>query len=593
MIAKIYLLISTCRTLLGFVMSTILFVGCSSKIRISDYSKYNTMDSSFIKTYENDSLKTSIYFWGRNKYKPLGNERKFRVPNYCKAILKRMGIGKVSEILLHLKPDDEKYAEASYAFIVDKKSLTIDTTLFKWDKTRQGDDYFVAKKWFGFGNINSTISGFNIGNKYFVLIKSQSLFASSELKAAGELGNTEPQLQTLLKNESRKTFLSKKDNINHIIDSNQLSRNYLKPITELQRISTDTIWKFTLEHPYFQRLITRISFLDNLDSIKKGYQAYRFVMHGRSTIPATKVQSEVVGEDAIKKVYEIAKKQKMMMINESHYDYRHRLFVTLLLDSLYRIGYRNLCVEDRSTRATVNNTYPTKEDGYYILEPFMAGLIRKAVKIGFNVYGYDDTTSNSIQEREHTQGKNLYNLYSKDPQSKWLILAGYSHINKKSFMEGVESAHQHFTKLAGFAPYSINQSNFSDITNVSVKVDNPNVGYYVVDTSGSLYKEGQSDLYIINNINSHPYEQPFTSIESSLAKYNFKLPETVAVNSTIFLYVKKEKEQFNNSAIPVYIGKVNKDKSFLLYLPKNEYVYVIMNSSENEIAKGEIATSTN
>lgn len=551
------------------------------------------MDSSFIKTYENDSLKISIYFWGRNKYEQLGNEKKYGIPNYCKAILKRMGVGKESEILLHLKPDDEKYAEASYAFIVDKKSLSIDTTLFEWDKTRQGDNYFVAKKWLGFGNTNSTIGGFNIGNKYFVLIESQSLFASSELKTSGELGNTNSHLQTLLKNEKRKTFLSKKDNIQHRIDSNLASANYLRPITELQRISTDTIWKFTLEHPYFQSLITRISFLDNLDSIKKGYQAYRFVMHGRSTIPVTKVQSEVVGEDAIKKVYEIAKKQKMIMINESHYDYRHRLFVTLLLDSLYSIGYRNLCIEDRSTRATVNNSAPKKEDGFYISEPFMAGLIRKAIKIGFTVYGYDDTSSNSIAYRETTQGKNLYNLYSKDPQNKWLVLAGYSHINKKSFMEGVESAHQHFTKLAGFAPYSINQSNFSDITNVSVKVNNANVGYYVVDTSGSVYKEGQSDLYIINNINSHPYEQPFESIKSSLAKYNFKLPETVAVNSTIFLYVKKEKEQFNNSAIPVYVGKVNRDRAFLLYLPKNEYSYVIMNSAENEIAKGEIATSRN
>jgi hypothetical protein len=70
------------------------------------------------------------------------------------------------------------------------------------------------------------------------------------------------------------------------------------------------------------------------------------------------------------------------------------------------------------------------------------------------------------------------------------------------------------------------------------------------------------------------------------------VPGTVTVNSTIFLYVKKEKEQLDASAIPVYIGKVNKDKTFLLYLPKNEYTYIVTDSKENEIAKGEIATST-
>ncbi len=159
-------------------------------------------------------------------------------------------------------------------------------------------------------------------------------------------------------------------------------------------------------------------------------------------------------------------------------------------------------------------------------------------------------------------------------------------------MEGTESALQQFAKLSGFSPYSINQSNFSDITNLSAKIDNPKVGYYVVDTSSSVYEEGQSDLYLINNINSHPYEKPFPSIEPFLTKYSFKVPGTVTVNSTIFLYVKKEKEQLDASAIPVYIGKVNKDKTFLLYLPKNEYTYIVTDSKENEIAKGEIATST-
>lgn len=547
------------------------------------------MDSSFIKTYENDSLKISIYFWGRNKYEPLDNQRKYVIPNYCKTILKRMRIRKQSELLLHLKPDDERYAEASYAFIVDKKSVTIDTTLFEWDKTRQGDDYFVSKKWFESGNTNSTIGGFAAGNKYFIIVESQSPLASSEFKRDGELSNTKSQLETLLRNQTRKTFLSKKDNINHIIDSSQLSLNYLEPIKELQGIPTDTIWKYTLEHHYFQTLIERKSYLDNLDSTKEAYRAYRFFLNGRSANPLIKTQPVAVSEDAIKKVYKIARKQKMIMINESHYDYRHRLFTTLLLDSLYSMGYRNLCIEDRETKATVNNYYPKKEDGAYILEPFMAGLIRKAIKIGFNVYGYDDNSSNSISEREATQGKNLYSLYLKDSGNKWIVFVGYSHVNKKSFMEGVESAHQQFTKLAGFAPYSINQSYFSDITNVGAKVDNPTVGYYVVDTSNAVYKEGQSDLYIVNNINSHPFEKPFKSIVPSLDKYVFKVPETVAVNSTIFLYVKKEKEQFNNSAIPVYISKVNKDKAFLLYLPKNEYLYIITDSVENEIAKGEIS----
>jgi hypothetical protein len=139
-----------------------------------------------------------------------------------------------------------------------------------------------------------------------------------------------------------------------------------------------------------------------------------------------KAKFKVNDEDAIERVIEIAKTQKMLMINESHYDYRHRLFVTLLLDSLYQIGYRNLCIEDRSISPT-NKLLPSKSDGYYVAEPFMANLIRQAIKIGFSIHGFD-TSANSIQEREAGQGANLYKLYSKDPNDKWLVLAGWSHI---------------------------------------------------------------------------------------------------------------------------------------------------------------------
>lgn len=327
--------------------------------------------------------------------------------------------------------------------------------------------------------------------------------------------------------------------------------------------------------------------MNDLDSIKESYQSYRYALTDRISVPSKQAQFKVNDEDAVSTVIEIAKAQKMLMINESHYDFRHRLFVTLLLDSLYNIGYRNLCIEDVNTRALSNNSFPKKEDGYYVLEPFMAGLIRKAKEKGFNVYGYD-TSANSFQERELGQAKNLYTLYSKDPNNKWLVLAGYSHINKRSFMSGIESAYQHFKKLAGFAPYSINQSSFSDITNVNAKVSIPKVGYYVVDTSSSVYKQGQSDLYIINNINSHPYEKPFSLIERSLKKYGCRLMGTVHVNAIVFVYVREELNELGHSAIPVYIGKVKKDGTVSLYLPENEYSYKLLDLKERELTNGEL-----
>ncbi len=160
-------------------------------------------------------------------------------------------------------------------------------------------------------------------------------------------------------------------------------------------------------------------------------------------------------------------------------------------------------------------------------------------------------------------------------------------------MKGINSAHQYFTQLAGFSPYSINQSSFSDITNEDAKMSKTKIGYYIVDTSSSVYKQGQVDLYITNNISSHHYERPFKSIEPSLYRYAFTMPSTVPGNSIIFLYVKKELTELKQSAIPVYIGKVTKDKMLRLNLPLNEYSYIITDSDERELIEGELVSPTN
>lgn len=171
-----------------------------------------------------------------------------------------------------------------------------------------------------------------------------------------------------------------------------------------------------------------------MDSIHHVYQQYR-----SPSATASLNNTFIVNGDAIDKVCEIAKTQKMLMINENHYDFRHRLFVYLLLDSLYKTGYRNLCLE--ALHPKTNSKYISKEDGFYISEPFMAILIRKAKDIGFNVYGYD-TAASTIDERESGQAENLFNLYSKGTNHKWIVLAGYSHINKRYFSRDSKSTHQ-------------------------------------------------------------------------------------------------------------------------------------------------------
>ncbi len=558
-----------------FFMYAGMLLSCSNKIAISEYSKYNRIDINWFQTFINDSLKLSIDFWGRNKYDHFSNDSKYIIPKTNTAILKSLGIRKKAKILLFLKPGITRYGQASYGYLVDKQKLHVDTTLAHFEKTKHGDDFFMLKRIFRKGDQTSFAGGTEINNKYFLLIESQREAASEFWDDSSQLGNTRFQLARLLKGENTIKYIAARNNVIHFIDSSYAIPDYVKAIQALRAIPEDTVLHYNVDNFYHQDVVTRVSYFDDLDSIHQVYESYRS--------PETTVNPNNkfgIDGDAISKVSKIAKTQKMLMINESHYDFRHRLFVYLLLDSLYQQGYKNFCIEDRS-RKPVNDSFPSKKDGFYVLEPFMAGVVRKAKEIGFNVYGYD--TSGSIPEREYGQAKNLYNLYSKDPNHKWVVLAGYAHINKRYFSSDSKSALQFFTQLAGFAPYSINQSLLSDIYDQRYSIADSSIGYYAVDTSSYIYKNGQADLYIINNIKKHPFESPFTSIQPYLKKYIVESKQSS--NENIFIYVKKELDELHDSAIPVYMSKAKKDKPFTLHLPDSEYIGMIVNNDGHEVAK--------
>lgn len=581
------IILTSNKIILFFICLSSLFLSCSNKIRVSEYAKYNRSYYNFFQTFINDSLQFSIDFFGRNTYTTFGNKTKWVIPKSDIAVLKSLGIRKKAKILLYLKPNVKKWGQESYGYIVDGNSLNIDSSLATVSKTNSGEDFFIFKSLYKNRNKTTTSAGgAEIGGKYFILIESQTKSAfeyrdsSSHIKnwdSSNQIGNTSSQLSSILKGEKGMLYIAARRKITNVIDSSFGISNYFKGLNGLRTISDDTISRYNLDNFYYQDVVTRISFFDNLDSIHHVYEQYR--SPSTTANPDNKFTAK---EDAINKVCEIAKSQKMLMINENHYDFRHRLFVYLLLDKLYKFGYRNLCLEALKHR--IDNKYVNKEDGFYLSEPFMAGVVRKAKEIGFNVYSYD-SDANSIPEREAGQAKNLYDLYSKDPDHKWVVLAGYSHINKKYFSGESPSALQFFTKLAGFAPYSINQSLLSDISDQRYAVADTGVGYYAVDTSSFIYKDGQADLYIINNIKKHPFESPFPSIQPYLQKYIIDIPQGVNFNESIMVYIKKELEELPNSAIPVYMSLARKDQPNGLQLPENDYIGVIVDHNGNETLK--------
>src|SRR5438309_1923719 len=78
------------------------------------------------------------------------------------------------------------------------------------------------------------------------------------------------------------------------------------------------------------------------------------------------------------------------------------------------------------------------------------------------------------------------------------------------------------SKFAGFSPYSINQISYCNIMNHSLDFQGLEPDFYFLKKGSSIYKEEEADLYIVNNVERHPFEQPFSSIKQQLK--NFRVP---------------------------------------------------------------------
>jgi len=159
--------------------------------------------------------------------------------------------------------------------------------------------------------------------------------------------------------------------------------------------------------------------------------------------------------DAVSYLVKRAEQEKIILINEAHNRPKHRAFVALLLDSLYKKGYRYLGLEMLIPSDTLINSrgYPILSSGLYSQEPVAGELIRMALEIGYEVFGYDANAQEIEAEREtwadrdesfaqladfeqemnardRVQANKIAEKLKGDKNGKYLILAGFGHIRE-------------------------------------------------------------------------------------------------------------------------------------------------------------------
>lgn len=202
--------------------------------------------------------------------------------------------------------------------------------------------------------------------------------------------------------------------------------------------------------------------------------------------------------------------------------------------------------------------------------------------------------TSSVDKREYNQALNLYRQYKKNSTAGWLVLAGYSHINKESFSaKEPYSIAKYFLELSGVEPFSINQSTYSNIFSRKVSFDSsspsPNYYYLKPDQIRDSLLLMQADLYIINNLAETPYENNERP-QAGFRKYLFRADYIPSQNGYLIwkLYIKEEYYQ-NMSAIPVYIKRsAESNLNSNLRLPEDNYYLVVTDKDDRVLYEGDI-----
>lgn len=183
----------------------------------------------------------------------------------------------------------------------------------------------------------------------------------------------------------------------------------------------------------------------------------------------------------------VANHHQIIFINELHGIPQHALLVHKLLKRLYQKGFRHLLMEEINQKdASLNSRkYPTQQSGNSsIKQPTFGSLVRKALKIGYQVQGYDIQRGVALdssfkdygisfkgkkwmvfnQIREWNQAVNIYKqTIKKDSKTKVIVYGGMQHVFKAPIpWDGIQywPMGALFVKLTNITPFVINQRDY-------------------------------------------------------------------------------------------------------------------------------------
>lgn len=156
----------------------------------------------------------------------------------------------------------------------------------------------------------------------------------------------------------------------------------------------------------------------------------------------------------------LAKNYKAVFFNEAHNVPLTRSLTVEMLKALRAEGFNTFAAETlyTSDKDLQKRGYPTADSGFYTREPVYAEMVRTALKLGYKVVAYEADDQHIGTARELQQAQHLAQLFKDDPNTRLVVNGGYAHILEQGHYLGSVSMAEHFRKLTGIDPLTIEQT---------------------------------------------------------------------------------------------------------------------------------------
>ncbi len=178
---------------------------------------------------------------------------------------------------------------------------------------------------------------------------------------------------------------------------------------------------------------------------------------------------------ALETLLQAAAERPLVMVNEEHRSSMQRAFSNQLIEPLRAAGFGYLAVEAlrEDEHALRERGYPLLTSGSYLRDPAFGDLIRRALALGFVVFGYDATPEQSRSEpddsyvermnrRERAQAENIFErTFAQHPDARVFVIAGRDHIAESAGPEWTPMGGV-LAELSGIDPLTVNQFSLAE-----------------------------------------------------------------------------------------------------------------------------------